>query len=347
MKYDVIISLGEFCATAMALKDARITPETYPFDWSAGIEWDKCGECGFMGKIDLICNDFKNAFNLKDLTEFHGLETKTRSILNKRTGLQYTHDFPWDETVEQFHSEFTKKYNRRVKRLYEKLNNSKNVLFVFIARLKHCFPLSQFDEAYQKLSKKFPKTNIDFLILQDSYDMKTDETYTLYEKEHMKFVLFGDIENGQGNRLLITKQIAQHANMNYFLFSNEDVPCYGLSIKENWGRWSYAPTVIFKLSTGLANQDLELNFKIRPYINKAKPYQKTDIYVNNQKLATWIWKDGSQPETILNVPKHLNTTDVMEIRFEVEKPQSPKELGIGEDTRAIALGFSDLLIKSL
>ena len=50
MKYDAIISLGEFCAIASALKESGITPETYPLDWSAGVKWDKCGTCGFMGK---------------------------------------------------------------------------------------------------------------------------------------------------------------------------------------------------------------------------------------------------------------------------------------------------------
>lgn len=70
------------------------------------------------------------------------------------------------------------------------------------------------------------------------------------------------------------------------------------------------------------------------------------MYVNNQKLTTWEWKEGLSPDTILQVPKNLNTTDMMEIRFEIETNQSPKELGLGEDTRTIALGFIDLLIKA-
>lgn len=133
MKYDAIISLGEMCATAMALKESRITLETYPLDWSGGVKWDKCGTCGFMGKIDLICNDFKDAFNL---SEFYGTEPRTRSVLNNKTGLQYTHDFSWDKTVAEYHPEFVVKYHRRVKRLYEKINLSKNILFVFVSRFK-------------------------------------------------------------------------------------------------------------------------------------------------------------------------------------------------------------------
>ena len=305
----------------------------------------------FYGKIDLICNDFKHAFELKDLTEFYGDEKRTRSVLNQRTGLQYTHDFPWDKTVAEYHPEFIEKYNRRVKRLNDKINSSENILFVFVTRFKHCFPLAEFDKAYQKLTKKFSKTNIDFLILQDSYDTKQNETYTFYEKEHIKFILFNDTENpneiGKGNRLTITKQIAQHAEMNYFLFKSEDIPSYGLSLKEVWGRWSCASNVILKIDTKLPNQDLELNFKMMAYLNKARPYQKADVYINGQKLATWKWKEGVNPETILQVPKKLNTNNTLEIRFEIDNPKSPKELGTGEDTRDIVLGFIDLLVKAL
>ena len=78
------------------------------------------------------------------------------------------------------------------------------------------------------MAKKFPKTNIDFLILQDSYDVTVNKTYTFYEKEHMKFVLFNDIENpneaGVGNRSVIIKEIAKHAEMNYLLFKSERLP---------------------------------------------------------------------------------------------------------------------------
>lgn len=79
---------------------------------------------------------------------------------------------------------------------------------------------------------------------------------------------------------------------------------------------------------------------------KKSPYQKADVYVNNQKLTTWEWKEGVNPETILQVPKKLNTNNTLEIKFEIDNPQSPKELGLGEDIRTIALGFIDLLIKA-
>ena len=55
-KYDVIIPLGEFCATAIALSDCGIRKASYPFDWNAA-ETDICGNCGFIGKIKMICND--------------------------------------------------------------------------------------------------------------------------------------------------------------------------------------------------------------------------------------------------------------------------------------------------
>lgn len=106
MKYDLIIPLGEFCATAIALNKCGLRKNAYPFDWSAGVIWEQCGNCGFQGKINLICNNFKEALNLNDLEEFEMPDWNKKAVKNIETGLQYLHDFPCNKTIEEYYPIF-------------------------------------------------------------------------------------------------------------------------------------------------------------------------------------------------------------------------------------------------
>lgn len=63
--YDVAISLGQYCITSTALRRNNLQAETMIFDWSAGILFDVCGLGGLDGKVNLICNDFKDFFERK------------------------------------------------------------------------------------------------------------------------------------------------------------------------------------------------------------------------------------------------------------------------------------------
>lgn len=166
--YDLIISLGEVCFTSVTLRKLGLQQYSYPFDWSKGVLWDKCGEMGFIGKVNMIVNNFADAFNLVDLEEFSGdFEHEFKFVRNKKTGLQYIHDFPKDKSLEEEFPYWNTKYQRRVKRLYEKISQSSQVLFVFIA-LSGVLNEKEIKEAQVKLQKKFKNTSIEILILQNS-----------------------------------------------------------------------------------------------------------------------------------------------------------------------------------
>ncbi len=125
--YDAVISLGKYCITSTALRRCNLQLESMVFDWSAGIMPEQCGLGGLEGKVDLICNDFKDFFNLGDLeNRGNNLENDTYNlwIVNRRTGLQYKHDFPANEPVEERYKVVKEQYMRRVKRLYDTIHMS-------------------------------------------------------------------------------------------------------------------------------------------------------------------------------------------------------------------------------
>lgn len=170
MEYDVIISLGEWCLTSVALRKYKLQNKSLPFDWSGGILWDKSGYGGLSVKVDLICNNFENFFNYEDF-ENRGPNPKNEDYwflwcVNKNTGLQYKHDFPSDQSFENSFVNAREKYFRRVKRLYEQIYSSTNILFIYIAR-DTGFSDEYLMEQYVKLSRKFPYKNIHMLYIMN------------------------------------------------------------------------------------------------------------------------------------------------------------------------------------
>ena len=136
--YDLVVSLGQYCITTTALRRLCLQNRSYPFDWSGGILEDVAGKGGLSVKVDLICNNFDNFFNFNDF-ENRGNnqegDTYNLWIVNKKTGLQYKHDFQASISFENQFEYVKDKYKRRINRLYKDINNGYNILFVFAANL--------------------------------------------------------------------------------------------------------------------------------------------------------------------------------------------------------------------
>lgn len=175
--YDIVISLGQYCITSTALRRCHLQDKSNVFDWSAGIIPEQCGYGGLSGKVDLICNDFKDFFNKEDFqNNGNNQENDTYNlfIVNKRTGLQYKHDFPASKGFDVSFQAVKDKYLRRVERLYNAIKENNKILFVFIARDSD-FSDTYLIEQQKKLSKKFPNKVIDFLYIIHSEKMSPME----------------------------------------------------------------------------------------------------------------------------------------------------------------------------
>lgn len=185
--YDYIVSLGSSCYTAILLKRMNFQGASNVFDWSGGNLFDKCGIGGFLGKVDLIYNHFDNAFNLEDLETFHREATSHTGIpvRNKRTGLQYVHDFPKNKSIEEEYPHYKQKYMRRVDRLYKTIESARKVLFIFILQ-GDVLPMEDMKTAEKKMNESF-NGKIDFLIFQN---IEKGDQEEIEINEHLKLVLF-------------------------------------------------------------------------------------------------------------------------------------------------------------
>ena len=344
--YDLVISLGERCATAMALKSSGITTKTYPFDWSAGILWDKCGNCGLLGKVNLICNNFKDAFCLEDFEEAYYEEPANRYVRNRRTGLQYAHDFPWEKTIKDYFPEFLAKYKRRVNRLYEDINKSNNILFVFITRENHNLPVEDIKLGYEKLSNKFPDKNIHFFIMQSTDDCNAEEVKRTELNNQITLAWYKDIKEGNGNHIQIKKAIFQECGYEYFPFT-QTIYSLGLGARESFGRWTIGSDVIINITTEFKNKDLIAKFDLFPYLEGTRNWQDTTVYCNGTLLTEWYFTKEKNVNTSVEIPSKINTNGSLNFEFLIKDPISPQEATSGHspDTRKIALAFNNITLK--
>lgn len=165
-KFDLIISLGEDCACTSYLRKFNLQNASYPFDWLTRAD--------FKTRIELLLTDFKDFLNKEDLKLLEKpknaiVDNKCNYYENLKTGFYFYHDFYSDFEFNEIYDVVFEKYKRRIKRLYERIKKSKKVLFVWLMR-----SISATDDellAYQKqIEKKFQKTKIYFLVLENFID---------------------------------------------------------------------------------------------------------------------------------------------------------------------------------
>ncbi len=185
--YDIIIPLGQYCITPTALDRLKMRNKSMIFDWSGCALEEQGGKGGLEVKVDLICNNFENFFNLEDLYS-NGcnelLDTWNLWIINKRTGLQYRHDFPANKPIEESYPTVKEKLMKRVKRLYDEINFSDRICFLFLAR-DDGFSDEYLIRQHQKLSEKFKGKHIDLFFLGHKNGLEINEYYRKNINEHI------------------------------------------------------------------------------------------------------------------------------------------------------------------
>lgn len=176
--YDLIFGIGEACSTTQTLRYLNLQDRSFPLDWCYGAD--------FQVRINLLANKFDRFFEEEDL-EFTEIDkgSKKQTFKNKFTGISFNHDFLPDIEFKKQYPEIRSKYDRRIKRLVNAIENSKKVLVVFIELPTSITSPNITDEIiidrYQNLSKSYPNTNIDLLYIKHapSYDFSKIDSSNL------------------------------------------------------------------------------------------------------------------------------------------------------------------------
>lgn len=158
-EYDVAFSIGQACAYSKTLRTANLQFASFPFDWLA--------DGTLHSRVDLLVHRFDRWLEKEDFVYIGRNPINGLGIFhNKKTGLNYLHDFA-DGPIEASHAKVVKKYARREKRLFDLIEKSRRVLVVYInsARtdIKKAPTLEDLVNARADLSQAFPNTTFDFV----------------------------------------------------------------------------------------------------------------------------------------------------------------------------------------
>ena len=186
-KFDLIISIGSDCACTSYLRRCNLQYNSYPFDWLTNAP--------FENRIELLVNDFKDFMNFDDL-EIMQKPTQINAdsghdyYMNKRNNFYFWHDFPAKTSLIDSFQEINEKYKRRIKRLYDEINQSEKILFVWLSHSKN-HNIYEILSEYKKLKDKFNNKDVFLLIIENS----EKETKEEYENNHVLIIHQDTISN--------------------------------------------------------------------------------------------------------------------------------------------------------
>lgn len=174
----ILISLGENCNVAIALSQHGLRKQAFPFDWNI---------TPFHSLNQIFINDFSDFLLPNDLF----LNDDSHTVINRYYGIAFAHDFPTYNTGAQDEDglcipvpgvikpdfldalpNIQKKYQRRVKRLYDTLNGNDEVLFV---RHNHNHTSKhEIIEFCELIESKFPMLKFTLIVWGYEDEMKED-----------------------------------------------------------------------------------------------------------------------------------------------------------------------------
>ena len=156
--YDLVISLGERCSTSMLLRSLNFQTYSFPFDWLLSYS----NNFVLKSNIELISNDFNNFLDIESLEDVPESPLRHhKKVCNKKINYYFLHDFPIDKSIEESFKEIDNKYKRRINRMYDMINLSESILFLYI-NTREKLSIQSLNNCLKMLQDKFFIQNSSF-----------------------------------------------------------------------------------------------------------------------------------------------------------------------------------------
>ena len=181
--YDSVWSLGQWCVTAMSLKDLGLRSASGPFDWMGGPH----ELIGYYA--EMIVKGFPNFFlkeNMRKLRE--NPKEGTEHWFDDGQGWEIRHEFKMGVPFEENYAKYRAQLDRRIERLLASLRSGGQVLLVHV-RGEGRYAEGEVVGAARRIRAAFPDTKIDLLVLEPDSSVKD---IVFEEPESGVFVAIGD-----------------------------------------------------------------------------------------------------------------------------------------------------------
>lgn len=158
--YDAVWSLGQWCATAMAMKKCGLRSASGPFDWMMG------RGVHIHTYVDLLTAEFADFFLKENMQKVcDAIREGTEHWKDTRLGLEIRHDFRLGVPFETNYANFRIRIGRRIVRLLELLRRGGCVLFVHWMG-EGSYQREDVVAEVRRLRAAFPESTIDLLVIE-------------------------------------------------------------------------------------------------------------------------------------------------------------------------------------
>ena len=163
--YDSVWSLGQWCVTAMSLKELGLRSASGPFDWMGPNE-----PLGHY--VEMIVEGFPNFFrkeNMRKLRE--NPKEGTEHWVDEGQGWEIRHEFKIGVPFEENYAKYRAQLDRRIERLLASLRSGGRVLLVHVRGVGR-YTREEVVAAARRVRAAFPDTKIDLLVLESDKSVK-------------------------------------------------------------------------------------------------------------------------------------------------------------------------------
>ncbi|HBP26607.1 MAG TPA: hypothetical protein DD611_01295 [Alphaproteobacteria bacterium] len=160
-KYDLIFSIGQACACSSNLRKNDLQFASYPMDWLFGND--------LAGRVQILVSRFDRFIDVSDLEYTYSERSiSCDAYHNKYNDLTFNHDFAAATPLTETYLGVRQKYERRIGRLLNGIENSERVLAVYMETPdsgKSKYNESDIVKIHDKLQRAFAPTQIDLLYI--------------------------------------------------------------------------------------------------------------------------------------------------------------------------------------
>ena len=112
-----------------------------------------------------------------------------------------------------------------------------------------------------------------------------------------------------------------------------------MGLQESWGRWSDGSLAEVKFKTPPRCEAKSLTFNLKAFVTPKNSEQTASVVINDKPVGDIRISVGeAQPKQFtFALPDTQDNTYT--VRFEIDKPTTPKSVGVNEDMRELGFGF--------
>ena len=174
--YDFVVSLGETCISSGNLRRNKLQYESFPFDW-IGITLEQA--------VQMLKTHFRNFLELQNLRLSARAENHDR-YMDVVQQIEFVHDFDSNTDPSVNFEKVKDKYLRRIERLFQRLGESRSILFAISAN-RHIKD-EILKQQWQELQNLCPQAQVDLICFELPQGNKSVEKHRI--SDHVqRFVL--------------------------------------------------------------------------------------------------------------------------------------------------------------